>query len=153
MLVETARPVGRGGFTLVEILIVVAILGILAGMVLPQYWKHSASARASALLTDLQTIRRALQGFEVEHRGRHPSLAQMWDSLTGQTGPLGNPGPEFGPYLITAPVNPFTQGSACAADNSADWEYDSNKGTIRAVVPASTIAEFDLDPMDVVTAP
>jgi prepilin-type N-terminal cleavage/methylation domain-containing protein len=47
----------RKGFTLVEILIVVIILGILAAIVIPQFTNASEQANSSQTLTDLQTLR------------------------------------------------------------------------------------------------
>ena len=47
----------RAGFTLVEILIVVIILGILAAIVIPQFTNASQDARESSLLSQLQTLR------------------------------------------------------------------------------------------------
>ena len=44
------------GFTLVEILIVVVILGILAAIVIPQFTEASTEAKLSSLCSDLQTI-------------------------------------------------------------------------------------------------
>ncbi|MEM9111640.1 MAG: prepilin-type N-terminal cleavage/methylation domain-containing protein, partial [Planctomycetota bacterium] len=47
----------RKGFTLVEILIVVVILGILAAIVIPQFTNASEAAKASSVLSQLQTLR------------------------------------------------------------------------------------------------
>ena len=47
-------PPGRRGFTLVEILIVVVILGVLAGLVVPQLAEASEEAKRSAFVTDLR---------------------------------------------------------------------------------------------------
>ena len=47
----------RKGFTLVEILIVVIILGILAAIVIPQFTSASSDARQSSLTSQLQTLR------------------------------------------------------------------------------------------------
>lgn len=147
------RCAGRQAFTLVEVLIVVTIIAILAGLVFPHYMNVSEKTRAGALMTDLQQIRRQLMIYRAEHRDQYPLLAQMWGNLTGATDINGNAGPGFGPYLDEAPINPFTNGSVCAADNSADWQYDDALGTIHGVVPANAIAELGLSPSDVVAAP
>ena len=141
------------GFTLVEILIVVVILGILAAIVIPQFTSASESARSSSLSSTLQTIRSQLELYQVQHNGDYPTLAQMWGNLTGQTDVDGAAGTDFGPYLQKAPVNPFTLGSACAADNSGDWQYTAASGAIVAVVSAAKILELSLDASDVVAAP
>ena len=51
------RRTNKGGFTLVEILIVVIILGILAAIVIPQFTNASQDARKSSLSSQLQTVR------------------------------------------------------------------------------------------------
>ena len=141
------------GFTLVEILIVVVILGILAAIVIPQFTSASESARSSSLSSTLQTIRSQLELYQVQHNGDYPTLAQMWGNLTGQTDVDGAAGTDFGPYLQKAPVNPFTLGSTCAADNTEDWQYTAASGAIVAVVTAAKIAELGLDASDVIAAP
>lgn len=152
-----ARKGIRAGFTLVEILIVVVILGILAAIVIPQFTSASETAKGSSVVSQLQTIRSQLELYQVQHNGDYPTLAQMFGNLTTETEVSGaagdSSGNEFGPYLQQAPVNPFTQGAALAADNSADWEYTAASGAIRAVLPAAKIAELNLSATDAVAAP
>ena len=97
------------GFTLVEILIVVVILGILAAIVIPQFTNASETAKASSLISQLQTIRSQLELYQVQHNGDYPTFAQVWGNLTGTTDVAGNivAGGDFGPYLQQAPMNPF----------------------------------------------
>ena len=59
-----ARKQVARGFTLVEILIVVVILGILAAIVIPQFTNASETAKASSLAAQLQTIRSQLEPLE-----------------------------------------------------------------------------------------
>jgi len=143
------------GFTLVEILIVVVILGILAAIVVPQFTSASESARSSSMSSTLQTIRSQLELYQVQHNGDYPTLAQMWTNLTEATDIDGatDGTDDFGPYLQKAPDNPFTNGSTCAADNSEDWQYTAASGAILAVVAQAKIDELDLDDSDVVAAP
>jgi prepilin-type N-terminal cleavage/methylation domain-containing protein len=60
------------GFTLVEILIVVIILGILAAIVIPQFTEASNDARVSAVVSDLQTVRSQIELFKVQHLDQYP---------------------------------------------------------------------------------
>ena len=138
------------GFTLVEILVVVVILGILATMVVPQFLEASIRAKSSSMLAQVQTVRKALEVYRTEHGNEYPTLAQMWTNLTIQTDAAGDAGGTLGPYLLKVPNNPFSNGSAIAADNSADWQYDETTGQIRAVVAPSTIAKLNLSSVDVV---
>jgi len=147
----------KNAFTLVEILIVVVILGILAAIVIPQFTSASEAAKASAMVTQLQTLRSQLELYQVQHNGNYPLLATLqtgtpdgWTGMTTQTDIAGIPGTDFGPYLQQAPLNGFTNGTNLAPDNSQDWEYDETTGRIRAVVPATKIAELNLSANDAV---
>jgi len=61
------RRTRKGGFTLVEILIVVIILGILAAIVIPQFTSASQDARKNSLTSQLQTLRSQLELYKLQH--------------------------------------------------------------------------------------
>ena len=113
----------RTGFTLVEILIVVIILGILAAIVIPQFTEASNDARESALASDLQTLRSQIELYKVQHLEMYPGqtsakgdplvivAADFVTALTSKT-ELDGSAPEagdttYGPYLQKIPTNPF----------------------------------------------
>ena len=134
----------NAGFTLVEILIVVVILGILAAIVIPQFTSASESARASSLVSQLQTIRGQLELYQVQHNGSDPTLSTNWNQMTMETNVSGSTTPAatdvtFGPYLQKPPVNPFTQSSAtgAAAAATVGWVYDPHQTTL-VVTPEPT---------------
>lgn len=100
------------GFTLVEILIVVIILGILAAIVIPQFTNASEDARRSSLSSQVQTLRGQVELFKMQHRDRFPltdlddiTTAWNWDMLTTKTDEDGGAGGDLGPYMQSAPVN------------------------------------------------
>jgi general secretion pathway protein G len=105
----------RKGFTLVEILIVVIILGILAAIVIPQFTSASSDARQSSLTSQLQTLRSQVELYKLQHGDAYPTsdgtAAGTWDwtKLTGTTTYAGN---NVGPYLQQIPVNPQNQSNA-----------------------------------------
>ena len=153
---RTRRSGRFQGFTLVEILIVVVILGILAAIVIPQFTSASESAKASSLTSQIQTIRSQLELAQIQHGGTYPDLvASGWAVMTGKTDPVGGSGAgsystgnadtvagnEVGPYLQQAPGNPFTGGSTVAADNTGDWKYDKATGVMQACLPAEKYAQ------------
>lgn len=148
----------KAGFTLVEILIVVVILGILAAIVIPQFTNASESARGSSLVSQLSTIRSQLELYQVQHNGDYPTLAQLqagWGVMVSKTLVDGtiNAAGDFGPYLQQPPVNPFEQSSTLAAAAAAGvgWVYDETTGAILAVCTAAKAADLGLTANDVDT--
>jgi len=91
----------RRAFTLVEIMLVVAILAILAALVIPRIAGKSEEARVTAAHTDIKSgIKTALDEFEIDN-GFYPSSLQ--DLLTQPH----NAKNWHGPYLDQLPVDPW----------------------------------------------
>lgn len=126
------------GFTLVEILIVVVILGILAALVIPEFGNASDQAKSSNLASQLQTLRGQIELYKLQHSS-FPTLVQLWGNLTSKTTVAGvvDAAGTYGPYLKKAPVNPYTNSStvkAAGAGTATDgWEYNATTGELNAV--------------------
>jgi len=133
------RSVARG-FTLVEILIVVIILGILAAIVIPQFTNASTDAKKSNMASQDQTIKSQISLYMLQHNDTAPALSggglgdASWDALCS-TSVVGST--TFGPYLPNAPVNPltnsstvvtFTPGTAPTASTANGWYYYATTG-------------------------
>ena len=66
---EAAR---RAGFTLVELLVVVAIIGILGAVAVQNVMQHIAKARIVATQEAIATIGQALTTYSLDHNGKYP---------------------------------------------------------------------------------
>jgi general secretion pathway protein G len=127
----------KSGFTLVEILIVVVILGILAAIVIPQFTDASTEAKTSSLMSDLQTMRSQIELYKIQHNDNPPSFASFEAQMTAQTDIAGAAGTDYGPYLQKIPTNPFNDldtldNTGTAGNGAAGWEYDESTGSIHA---------------------
>ena len=127
----------RSGFTLVEILIVVVILGILAAIVIPQFTEASTEAKLSSLCTDLQTLRSQIELYKIQHNDVPPTFAAFTAQMTAQTDITGAAGTDYGPYVQKIAVNQFNNlatldNTGTIGDNVAGWEYNQTTGQINA---------------------
>jgi general secretion pathway protein G len=145
----------QSGFTLVEILIVVVILGILAAIVIPQFTEASTEAKTSSLVTDLQSVRSQIQLYKIQHLDQLPgtqvaavNFVSSMTSYTLQDGTLAAPQEPgdgvYGPYLNQIPKNQFIAVAAnqalvtedvttpAAADNSTGWFFNTVTGEFKA---------------------
>lgn len=123
------------GFTLVEILIVVIILGILAAIVIPQFTSASSDARRNSLTSQLQTIRSQVELYKLQHGDTLPDFKNLgWLQMTSQTDSFGDTTAttkDFGPYLQQDPVNPLNNNTTMAtgtADATSSTTFTAGTG-------------------------
>jgi general secretion pathway protein G len=148
------RSGDRGGFTLIEVLMVVAALAIIAGVVVPQVTTVIDDAKNSAMLRDLREFTMAIERYRMEHNGGAPDLIQngILVQLIDKTDADGNvgAGPQYtyGPYLQGMPTNPLNGVDRVFRINSAPpsslssrvgWVYHPASGQIWAGLYAEMV--------------
>jgi len=136
----------KRGFTLVEILIVVVILGILAAIVIPQFTEASTEAKLSSLCSDLQTTRSQIELYKVQHNDLFPTPeGATWNLMTMYTDIAGNTNAAktavfcYGPYLQKVPVNQFNdktsirvEAASTAGTNADGWTFNTTTSAFQA---------------------
>lgn len=135
-----------GGFTLVELLVVVVVLGVLAGVAVPMFGSASEDSRRATLEQNLAILNTAIELYRTEHNDHYPGTLEGeadWDifvqQMTLPTEKSGAPGTRYGPYLRTGiPMNPYTGtnsgkvGSNGGNPASLAWRYYPSIGLIAA---------------------
>jgi prepilin-type N-terminal cleavage/methylation domain-containing protein len=165
---DIVRPIERTGdlmrkekaFTLVEILIVVALLAILALVIIPMVSGSVTSARESAVAHDLNMLRRYVLIYAAQHlevppgypdgdRTQAPTEQAFVEQITmssdpnGLTAVIGTPGFPRGPYMQRIPVNPLNHKDTVQVlgdgdsfppngDDSHGWIYQPATAEMRA---------------------
>ncbi len=96
------------GFTLIEILVVVVILGILAAIVVPRVMERPGEARVTRAKQDIQGVVTALSLYKLDNFV-YPASEQGLDALVAK--PAGQPeAPNWkGPYLDRVPKDPWNR--------------------------------------------
>ncbi|ALK99297.1 secretion system protein G [Massilia sp. WF1] len=97
----------QGGFTLVEIMVVVVIIGILGMLVVPKLLGRTGEARVTAARTDIATLMQALKLYKLDNQ-RYPTTEQGLQALVQKptTGPAAN-GWKEGGYVEKLPKDPW----------------------------------------------
>lgn len=100
------RAVGRlslGGFTLIELMIVIAIIMILVGIASGMYLRSVTRAKEATLKSDLRAMRDAIDKYTMDKESAPQSLEDLTNSQT--------------PYLREIPVDPITR--------QRDWRVET----------------------------
>ncbi len=130
----------QAGFTLIEMLIVIVVLGILAMIIVPQITVSTEDAKISTLQTNLSGMRSAVETYYAQHDSVYPgkkketdgadagtvALAQtaflaqltLYSTAAGVTANVKDATYKFGPYIkgTALPKNPFTATSDVTCD-------------------------------------
>jgi prepilin-type N-terminal cleavage/methylation domain-containing protein len=119
------------GFTLIELMIVVAIIGILAAIAIPRFASLIAKSRESTTKGNLGSIRSALAVYYSDNEGVYPvdSLSSMASKYLPIVPPAVYPRTNYSPGHVGAYTGVKTgavdSGGDDIADNVSGWMYDN----------------------------
>lgn len=115
----------RQGFTLVELVVVIMILGILAGVAAPKFLNTSGAATEASVKQTLAVVRSAIEMHAAQNNGDFPPATTTNDTAFKAA---------LTPYIRgTFPVSPVgtqdnTVKAGTAADGATGWMYDEATG-------------------------
>lgn len=99
------RRLGAGGFTLIELMVVLVIIGVLAALIVPNVLDRTDDARVTAARTDVNNLMQALKLYRLDNQ-RYPTAEQGLASLMAKptSGPIP---PNWRPYVPKLPKDPW----------------------------------------------
>ena len=93
------------GFTLIELMVVLVIIGVLAALIVPNVLDRADDARSTAARTDVNNIMQALKLYRLDNQ-RYPTAEQGLGALIAK--PTAQPAPtNWRPYLEKLPADPW----------------------------------------------
>ena len=122
----------RNGFTLVELVVVVLVLGIIAAVAAPKMFDTAGNARENTVIQSLAVVRDAIELYKAQ-TGAYPGDGGTEGDFTADLKPfLRGPFPK---NTLTAAegdrsVKVKTEGDPLSASGDEDWKYDNSSGEL-----------------------
>jgi general secretion pathway protein G len=142
MKIREKRADVRGGFTLMEMLVVVAIILVLAGAAVPMYMSYLEGAKRDMAKANVRMITEVLQAYEIKHGSLPPNLEVLTQPQADGSPAVLDPNtlldPWGHPYVYDGPdqkdqrtgkPHVYSQGPNLANPNSRIDNWTSLQGT------------------------
>ena len=103
--ISRLRRAVQAGFTLIELMVVLVIIGVLAALIVPNVLDRADDARITAARTDVNNLMQALKLYKLDNQ-RYPTTEQGLQALLAKptTGPIP---PNWKPYVEKLPQDPW----------------------------------------------
>ena len=134
-----SRDIGQKGFTLIELMIVVAIIGTLASIAIPNYTSYIERAKITKIIAEFKVIETAAYAFKADNNRFPDTLAEAG---------IGNPVDQWGNPYVYYPMDNVPKGVKIRKDKSlhpvnTDFELYSIGADGKSVAPFTAKASQD----------
>jgi general secretion pathway protein G len=136
---KPSKTIGHKGFTLIELMIVIAIIGTLAAIALPNYLNSRERAKITKAIADIRVFESAAYAYMVDHNRFPDTLIEAG---------LGNPVDPWGNMYVYYPIDNVPKGVKVRKDKSlhpvnTDFDLYSLGADGKSVAPFTAKASQD----------